>query len=72
MDAPHDGYTLYVQSVGTFVTRMRIDGEDSPVNAYEDFQAIGSVGNVVTGLIVPADTRTGSVPFRKYVPRVSA
>ena len=56
MDAPHDGYTLYVQSGGTFVTRMRIDGDDSPVNAYEDFQALGSVGNVVTGLIVPADS----------------
>lgn len=54
--APHDGYTLYVQSGGTFVTRMRIDGDDTLVSAYDDFQALGSIGKVVTGLIVPADS----------------
>lgn len=54
--APHDGYTLYVQSGGTFVTRMRIDGEKSLVSAYDDFQPLGSVGKVVTGLIVPTDS----------------
>lgn len=56
MAAPHDGYTLYVQSGGTFVTRMRIDGENSLVSAYDDFQPLGSIGKVVTGLVVPADS----------------
>ncbi len=56
MSAPHDGYTLYVQSGGTFVVRMRIDGEKSLVSAYDDFQPLGSIGKVVTGLIVPADS----------------
>ena len=54
--APHDGYTLYVQSGGTFVTRMRIAGKKSLVSAYDDFQPLGSIGKVVTGLIVPMDS----------------
>ena len=56
LTAPHDGYTLYVQSGGTFVTRMRIAGEKSLVSAYDDFQPLGSIGKVVTGLIVPTDS----------------
>lgn len=54
--APHDGYTLYVQSGGTFVTRMRIAGKKSLISAYDDFQPLGSIGKVVTGLIVPMDS----------------
>ena len=35
---------------------MRIDGEKSLVSAYDDFQPLGSIGKVVTGLIVPVDS----------------
>jgi len=72
MAARPDGYTLYVQSGGTFVTRMRIDGEKSLVSAYDDFQPLGSIGKVVTGLIVPIDspfqTAADLVEFAKANP----
>lgn len=59
LSAPHDGYTLYAQSGGTFVVRMRIaeiSGEGAQISAYDDFQPLGTIGTVVTGLIVPADS----------------
>ena len=56
LSAPHDGYTLYAQSGGTFVVRMRIAGADSKISAYDDFQPLGTIGTVVTGLVVPADS----------------
>ncbi len=72
MSAPHDGYTLYVQSGGTFVVRMRIDGDDTLVSAYDDFQPLGSIGTVITGLIVPTDSPFNSaaelVAFAKENP----
>lgn len=59
LSAPHDGYTLYAQSGGTFLVRMRIaeiTGSGNELSPYDDFQPLGTIGTVVTGLIVPADS----------------
>jgi len=56
LSAPHDGYTLYAQSGGTFVVRMRIAAEDAKISSYDDFQPLGTIGTVVTGLVVPAES----------------
>jgi len=59
LSTPHDGYTLYAQSGGTFLVRMRIaeiTGSGEQISPYDDFQPLGTIGTVVTGLIVPADS----------------
>ncbi|CCQ75242.1 tripartite tricarboxylate transporter substrate binding protein [Magnetospira sp. QH-2] len=54
--AAPDGYTLYVISAASFSTRELIDGDKAPVKALEDFQPLGVIGQLVSGLIVPVDS----------------
>jgi len=59
LSAPHDGYTVYAQSGGTFIVRMhiaQITGSGEQISPYDDFQPLGTIGTVITGLIVPADS----------------
>jgi len=55
--APPDGYTLYVISAASFATRELIDGDKAPIKALEDFQPLGVIGQLVSALIVPKDSR---------------
>lgn len=48
-----DGYTIMVQSYGTFM--MRAIAGPQPVDPLEDFRILGLVGELYTGLVVRSD-----------------
>ncbi|MEO1310397.1 MAG: tripartite tricarboxylate transporter substrate binding protein [Pseudomonadota bacterium] len=48
-----DGYTLMVQSYGTFM--MRAISKQQPVHPLEDFRILGVVGELYTGLVIRRD-----------------
>lgn len=54
-NARSDGYTLLLHGGGTFYIKATIDGEKAPATP-ADFQSLGAVGKLVTGLIVPKDS----------------
>lgn len=53
INARPDGYTLMVQSYGTFM--LRAIGGPQPVQPLEDFQILGVVGELYTGLVIRKD-----------------
>lgn len=53
VNARPDGYTIMVQSYGTFM--LRAIGGPQPVNPLEDFRILGVVGELYTGLVIRKD-----------------
>lgn len=53
VSARPDGYTLMVQSYGTFM--LRAIGGPQPVQPLEDFTVLGVVGELYTGLVIRRD-----------------
>lgn len=53
VDARPDGYTLMIQSYGTFM--LRALAKEQPVHPLNDFTIVAMVGELITGLVVKRD-----------------
>jgi tripartite-type tricarboxylate transporter receptor subunit TctC len=56
MDGPVDGSVLYITNVGSFTAKALMDGKKAKVNPIADMLPLGTIGQLVTGLIVPIDS----------------
>ncbi len=52
-DRPADGYVLYITNVGSLTAKALMDGAKAKVDPQADLQPLGTIGQLVTGLIVP-------------------
>ena len=53
---PADGYTLFVTNGGTLIAKALMDGAKSPVDPLKDFVPLGTIGQMITALVVPKDS----------------
>jgi len=56
VDRPADGSVIYITNVGSLTAKALMDGKKAKVDPLVDLQPLGTVGQLVTGLIVPMDS----------------
>lgn len=56
MDRPADGNVIYITNVASFTAKALMDGKKAKVQPIADMQPLGTIGQLVTGLIVPKDS----------------
>ena len=55
-DRPADGNVLYITNVGSLMAKALMDGKKAKVDPLKDLVPLGTIGQLVTGLIVPKDS----------------
>ena len=56
VDRPADGSVIYITNVGSLTAKALMDGKKAKVDPLVDLQPLGTIGQLVTGLIVPMDS----------------
>lgn len=56
VDSKPDGYVIYVTNAGSLIAKSLMDGKRSKVDPLTDLEPLGTIGQLVTGLIVPKDS----------------
>lgn len=57
VDQASDGYTLYLTNAGTLLAKSLMDGKKSKVDPIMDLEPLGGLGQLVTGLFVPHNSK---------------
>lgn len=56
LHARPDGYTLFLTNGATLAAQIMLMGDKAGMDMGADFKTLGSIGQLVTGLLVPADS----------------